>query len=116
MSHLVDLLTEFTFLEEMLNETSIVLAEASLRLEALKERGPLITPNLQEWVDYVQDLETNFDNYVQMLSNLLAEIHWNGQGIPSKRIQWSEWFESVRKEIILFSGIMILQESIMVNS
>lgn len=93
-------LHEFEFLEARIDQTSMALIDASVRLEALRQRGPLITPGLQEWVCYVHDLENDLVSCIKLLSSLLVRIHWNGPEMPGRRENWREWRDSVKCELM----------------
>ncbi len=50
-------------------KTSSALAEASFRLAAQGQLGPINSPGLREWAQYVQDLEADFKSSLKHLSN-----------------------------------------------
>lgn len=99
MSIPVDFLTELNILETRINQVSTALLDASVRLAAIKERGPIITPNQCEWACYIQDLEIDLHDHLKMLSQFLDDIHWNGPEMPRRKDQWTNWWNNIRFEL-----------------
>lgn len=53
--------------ESKIRELRNALSEASVRLEAAKNRGPIVMPSYLEWKSYVKSLEDELLSYLRNL-------------------------------------------------
>ena len=93
------LLGDAKYLEDVTCRTVNALAEAELRLQAIRFRGPVNSPNLEEWEAYTEDLRRKFGQQLQLLERFLNDIKWEGSPMPLQPKNRLQWWGEVRAHI-----------------
>lgn len=96
MSSQTRLVIDLSALEITMFQTVTALTEAMVRQAAVEHRGPVISPNLEAWESYIQELRGELVTCGQRLDEHLAAIGWNDSPLPSNPAHWPEWWNAVR--------------------